>query len=190
MYLEIIDGIHRRNIENFGRIVKRNLEIIDRIHRRYLEIIGWIHKRNLEIIDRIYRGILEIIEWIHRENLEIINRIHRRVDNVISADLDSCLQSLSLGRNLASLGFFCKCFHGNYFDDLSSLRPRFYEFMHSTRFTDRSHPFTVELYNCDLKFCAKTFSSRKPHIWNSLPVSSFPVKFELQKCNFNINRHS
>lgn len=53
----------------------------------------------------------------------------------------------------------------------------------------RSHQVTVRLARCNPHFYASSFFSRTSLLFNSLPISCFSDKSDLQAFKFNVNRY-
>lgn len=121
--------------------------------------------------------------------LNLLDRIQRRVSNIIGPNLSSKLQTLAHRRNVASLSLFYRYYNGMCSSELFDLVPPKKVFKRCTRLATNSHPFTVEIPSCQRKFYATSFFPRTSALWNSLPLSCFPDKIDLNCFKSRVNRY-
>ena len=120
--------------------------------------------------------------------LSLLDRIQKRICNIVGPDLASCLQPLSIRRDVASLSLLYKYFHGRCSSELSSLVPPLKVFNRRTRLSSSSHPFTLATPSCKKQFYSSSFFPRTTSLWNSLPSSCFPDDSNLPVFKSRVNR--
>ena len=67
----------------------------------------------------------------------------------------------------------------------------FYSFsgVRPTRYSDRLHDFSVTIPRCYNNVYVNSFFPRRAKFWNSLPVESLPLTYDLSGFKCRINRH-
>lgn len=103
------------------------------------------------------------------------------VCNVIDTDMAYRLQFISHRRPVAFLCFFRHIFSWQLFSCVFLWLP---EFKGVTRLAIRSYRFTAKLSRGN-----SHFYSRTSQLYNSLPISSFAVRYNLRRFKCNVNRY-
>ena len=93
--------------------------------------------------------------------------------------LATLLEPLAHRQNVASLSLFCKYYFGRCSCQLAQLVPLPYSRGRSTRYSDRSHDFSVTIPRCYKDVYVNSFFFRTARIWNSLPIKSFPLIYDV-----------
>jgi len=122
-------------------------------------------------------------------SLDSLDRIQRRIVNIVGPELSSDLHPLSHRRNVASLSLFYRYFHGHCSADLHGLAPSPKTFDQVTRQSTHAHPYTVEKPFGNKGFYSSSFFPRTSELWNSLPASCFPGRYDLQSFKSSVNQH-
>ena len=122
-------------------------------------------------------------------HLSLLDRIQQRATNLVGQDLASSLEPLSVRRSVSSSSLFYRYFHGLCAERLSLVVPPVRTFTRSTRFAASSHPFTVSVPKANTVRYSNSFFPHTAALWNSLPVSCFPLSYNLSQFKRNVNRH-
>lgn len=121
-------------------------------------------------------------------SLDLLDKIEKRVANLVGPILASSLQPLSHQRDVASLSLFYKYYHAKCSTELQGLVPSSWLPARSTRFSKRSHPYTVAVPRSKTKFYSNSFFPRTAKLWNSLSNDCFPLSYNLNLFKSNVNR--
>ena len=119
-----------------------------------------------------------------------LGKLQKRIYRTVGPSLASSLEPLAHRRNVARL---LSVFYRYYFDRCSSepaqLVPLPYSGGRSTRYSDRLHDFSFTILRCYKDVCVNSFLLRTGRLWNSLPIESFPLTYDLNGFESRINRH-
>ena len=99
------------------------------------------------------------------------------------------LELLAHHRNVASLNVFYIYYFGRCSSELAQLFPFPYSRGRSTRYSDRSHDFSVTIPRCYKDVYVNSFFPRTARLWNSLPIECFHLTYDLNGFKSRINRH-
>ncbi|XP_065667569.1 uncharacterized protein LOC136087880 [Hydra vulgaris] len=99
----------------------------------------------------------------------------------------SCSQPLPHRCNVAFLSLFHKYYNGS--KELMSLVPSTKIHYRVTRYSTKSHTFSVAVPKCSKNSYSSSFFPRTSVIWNSLPSSCFPDSYNFQFFKSFVNRY-
>ena len=91
--------------------------------------------------------------------------------------------------NVASLSLFYRYYFGRCSSELAQLVPLPYSRGRSTRYSDRLHDFSVTMPRCYKDVYVNCFFPRTARLWNSLPIESFPLTYDLSGFKSGINKY-
>ena len=103
--------------------------------------------------------------------------------------LQTSLEPLAHRRNVTSLSLFYRYYFGRCSSELAQLVPVPFSRVRSTLYFDRLHDFSVTIPRCCRDVYVNSFFPRIARLWNSLPIASFPLTYDLSGFKFRINRH-
>ena len=103
--------------------------------------------------------------------------------------MGSTLQLLSHRSSVATLSLFYRYFHGKCSDGFSNLVPPVWVFGRKTQFAISAHPCTIADLRCRMKGSADSFIPRAVSLWNSLPVTCFPLLYDLPSFKRIVNSY-
>ena len=98
-------------------------------------------------------------------------------------------EPLAHRENVASLSLFYRYCFGRCSSELAQLVPLPFSRARSTRYSDRSHDFSVTIQRCYKDVYVNSFFPRTTKLWNSLPVECFRLIYDLSGFTSRINRH-
>ena len=99
------------------------------------------------------------------------------------------LEPLAHRRNVASLSLFYRYYFGRCLSELAQLVPLPYSRGRSTRYSDRLHDFSVTIPRGYKDVYVNSFFPRTARLWNSLPIESFPLTYDLSGFKSRINKY-
>ena len=117
---------------------------------------------------------------LHRDRVQ--SKAIRLINN---PNLTNSLQSLSHRRLVADLSIFYRYFHGNCSQEIKNIIPDPVRRVRTTRSSTYSHPFQVTLPNSRTLSHKSSFIPRTSHLWNSLPLFTFPESYNLPSFKSN-----
>ena len=129
--------------------------------------------------------------WGCSTHTALINRMKSKAFHLINSPfLTDCFDSLSHRRNVAFLSIFYRYSHADCSSELANcmsspslLWPRF------TRLSTSSHPYSVHLPNARVNKYLHSFIPYTGKLWNSLPLSVFPLAYDLNSFKNGVSRH-
>ena len=124
--------------------------------------------------------------------LELLDKLQKQICRTVGPSLASLAASLELlahHQNVASLSLFYRYYFGRCSSELAQLVPLPYSRGRSTRYSDRLHDFSVTIPKCYKDVYVNSFFPRTARLWNSLPIESFPLTYDLNGFKSRINRH-
>ena len=121
--------------------------------------------------------------------LELLEKLQKRICRTVGPSLAASLEPLAHRRNVASLSLFYRYYFGRCSSEMAQLVPLPFSRGRSTRFSDRSHDFSVTIPTCYKDVYVNSFFQRTPRLWNSLPIERFPLTYNLNGFKPRINRH-
>ncbi|XP_065639570.1 uncharacterized protein LOC136072315 [Hydra vulgaris] len=80
--------------------------------------------------------------------LSLLDKVQKRIVNIVGPILAANFQPLSFRRNVASLSLFYKYYNGHCSKELASLVPSTKIHSRLTRYSIKSHPFSVTIPKC------------------------------------------
>ena len=99
------------------------------------------------------------------------------------------VELLAHHRNVASLSLFYRYYLDRYSSELAKLVSLYFSRERSSRYSDRLHDFSVTIPRRYKDVYVTSFFPRIARPWNSLPIESFPLTYNLNGCQSRINRH-
>ena len=122
--------------------------------------------------------------------LELLEKLQKRICRTAGPSLAASLESLAHCWNVASLSLFCRYYVRRCSLELAQLVPLLaFSRGTSTQYSDRLHDFCVSIPRCYKDVYVNSFFSRTARLWNSLPIESFPLTYNLNGFKSKINRH-
>ena len=119
----------------------------------------------------------------------LLDRIQRKAIRLIDdPTLTADLQPLSHRRAVSALSLFYRYYHGQCSKELAACVPIPVTFSRSTRLCSASHPYQVVIPRCRTETFAATFFPRTAKLWNSLPLSVFPLTYNLTLFKHRISK--
>ena len=91
--------------------------------------------------------------------------------------------------NVASLSLFYRYYFGRCLSELAELVPLPYSQGNSTCYSERLHDISVTIPRCYKDVYVNIFFPDTTELWNSLPMESFPLTYDLNGFKSRINRH-
>ena len=122
--------------------------------------------------------------------LELLDKVQKRICRTIVPPHATSLEPLVHCRNAASLSLFCRYYFGRCSSELAQLDPLHFSRGRSTRYSHRSHGFSVTIPRCYKDVYVSSFFPHTARLWNYLPMECFPFTNDLNNFNSRINRHS
>ena len=122
-------------------------------------------------------------------SLEFLNNLQKRMCKTVVPSLATSLEPLAHPRNVASWSLVYRYYFGRCLFELAQLLPLRFSQGSSTRYSERLHDFSVTISRCYRDVCANSFFPRTARLWNSLPIESFPLSYDLNGFKSRINRH-
>ena len=120
----------------------------------------------------------------------LLNRVEFKALRLItSPPLTDCLDSLRHRRNVASLFIFYLYFHADNSSELANCMPLPFSRPCCTRHSTSSHPYSVHLHNARVNLYLHSFIPYTGKLWNSLPLSVFPLAYDLNFFKRRVSRH-
>ena len=120
--------------------------------------------------------------------LELLDKLQRRICRTVGPSLAASLEPFAHHRNVASLSLFYRYCFSRCFSELAQLvLLRFSR--RSTRYSHRLHDFSVTIPRCYKDVSVYSYFPRTARLWNSLPIESFHLIYDLSGSKSRINRH-
>ena len=120
---------------------------------------------------------------------ELLDKVQKRICRIVGASLAASLESLTHCRNMASFSLFYRYYFGRCSSELAQLVPLPYSRGRSTRYSYRLHDFPVVIPRYYKDVYVSGFFPCTAKIWNSVPIESFPLTYDLSGFECRINRH-
>ena len=121
--------------------------------------------------------------------LELLDKLQKRICTSVSPSLAASLELLARRQNVASLSLSYSYYFGRGSSELAQLVPIPFSRERSTRYSDRLHGFSVTIPICYKDVYVNSFLPCTARLWNSLPMESFPLSYNLNGFKSRINRH-
>ena len=122
--------------------------------------------------------------------LELLDKVQKRICRTIVPPLATSLEPLVHCRNAATLSLFCVYYFGRCSSELAQLDRLHFSGGRSTRYSHRSHGFSVTISRCYKDVYVNSFFPHTARLWNYLPMEWIPFTNDLNNFNSRINRHS
>ena len=120
--------------------------------------------------------------------LELLGKLQRRICRTVGPSLAASLEPFAHHRNVASLSLFYRYCFSRCFSELAQLvLLRFSR--RSTRYSDRLHDFSLTIPRCYKDVYVYSYFPCTARLWNSLPIESFHLTYDLSGSKSKINRH-
>ena len=123
-----------------------------------------------------------------RTHLYPLDRVERRVKNLVGQDASEKLEPLSVRRDVASLSLFYRYYYGQCSSSLSDCIPQAKVFTRTTRAATSSTMLQVQVESSRTVGRSRSFFVRTSQIWNELPDSVFPDRYDLTTFKSRVNR--
>ena len=121
--------------------------------------------------------------------MELLDRLQKRICKNVGPSLSASFKPLAHQWNVAGLSLFYRHYFGRCLSELVELVPLPYSQGRSTHYSDRFHDFSVTISRCYKDVYVKSPFPRTTRLWNSLPIESFPLTYDLSGFKSRINRH-
>ena len=121
--------------------------------------------------------------------LELLGKLQKRICRTVGLSLAASFETLAHRRNVASVSLFYKYYFGRCSSELTQLVPLPISRGRSTRYSDRSHDFSVTIPRCYKNVYVNNFFLRTARLWNSLPIECFLLTYDMNGFKSRINRH-
>ena len=121
--------------------------------------------------------------------LKLLDKLQKRICSTVGPSFPASLEPVAHCRNVASLSLFYRYYFGRCSFELAQLVPLPYSQRRSTRYSDRSHDFSVNIPRCYKDFYVNSFFPSTARLWNSLPIECFLLTYYLHGFKSRIIRH-
>ena len=118
--------------------------------------------------------------------LESLDKLQKLICRTVVPSLAASHEPLAHRRNVASLSLFYRYYFGRC---SAALVPLPYSRGRSTRCSDRLHDFSVTIPRCYKDVYVNSFFPHTARLWNSLPIESFPLTYDLSGFKSTVNRY-
>ena len=122
-------------------------------------------------------------------NLKLLEKLQKQVCRTIVSSLAASLEPLAHCRNVASLSLLYRYYFGRCSSELAQLVPLPFSRGRSTCYSDRLHDFSVTIPRCYKDVYINSLFPLTAKLWNSLPIESFPLTYDLSGFKSRINRN-
>ena len=137
----------------------------------------------------MYRILLSCLVLCPQLLLGIVRQATKRIYRTVGPSLATSLELLDHRRNLTTLSLFYRYYFGRCSSELVRLVPLPFSRGRSTRYSDRSHDFSVTIPRCYRDVYINSYIPRTARLWNSLPIECFSLIYDLSGFKSRINRH-
>ena len=121
--------------------------------------------------------------------LSVLDRLQSKAVRLVNdAQLTNSLQSLHHRRCVSALSLFYRYYFSRCSNELSSIIPLPKSYARSTRLAHVGNPYIVSTERCRTSHHASSFIPRTSALWNNLPLSAFPLSYDLALFKRNVNR--
>ena len=121
--------------------------------------------------------------------LELLDKLPKRICRTFGPSLAASLGPFAHRQNVASLSLFYSYYFDKCSSELAQLVPLPFCRGRSTCYSDRLHDFSVTVPRCYKDVYVNSFFPCTGRLWNSLPIESFPLTYDLSGFKPIINRH-
>ena len=111
--------------------------------------------------------------------LELLDKLEKRICRTVGSSLAASLEPLAHRQNVASLSLFYRYYFSRCSSELAQLDPLHFSRGRSTRYSDRSHDFSVTIPRCYKDVYVNSFFPCTSKLGNSLPIECFPLTYDL-----------
>ena len=116
----------------------------------------WFYEVSSEVALYFYKSIIRLCMeycchlWAGATicYLKLLDKLQKRICSTVGPSLAASLQALAHRRNVASLSLFCRYYFGRSSSELAQLVPILSSRGRSTRYSYRSHDFSVTIPGC------------------------------------------
>ena len=119
----------------------------------------------------------------------LLEKLQKWMCRTIDPSLAASLGPLAHRRNVANLSLLYRYYFGRYSSELCQLVLLPYSQWRSSRYSDRLLDFSVLIPRCQKDVHVNSFFPCAARLWNSLPIKSFPLTYDLIEFKSRINRH-
>ena len=117
----------------------------------------------------------------------LLNKLQKRICMTVGPSLAASLEPLA--QDVTTLSLFYRYYFGRCSSELVRLVPLPFSRGRSTRYSDRSHDFSVTIPRCYRDVYINSYIPRTARLWNSLPIECFSLIYDLSGFKSRINRH-
>ena len=121
--------------------------------------------------------------------LEFLDKLQKLISRTAGLSLAASFESLDHRQNVTSFSFFYRYYFGRCSSELAQLFPLPYSWGRSTLYSHKFHGFSVTIPTYYKDVYVNSFFLCTARLWNSLPIECFPLTYDLNGCEFRINRH-
>ena len=121
--------------------------------------------------------------------LELLDKLQKRICRTAGPWLGTSLEPLAHRRNVAILSLFYRYCFGRCSSELAQLAPLPFSRGRSTRYSNRLHDFSAFIRGRYKDVYVNSFFPRTARFWNSLPIESMPLTYDLNALMSRIKRH-
>ena len=122
----------------------------------------------------------------HSCYLDLLDKLEKWICRIVGLSLAASLEPLAHRRNVASLSLFYRYYFGRCSSKLAQLVPVPFSQGRSTRYSDRSHDFSVTIPRCYKDVYVHSFFPHTAKLWKSLPIECFPLTYDLSGFKFRL----
>ena len=127
----------------------------------------------------MYGILLSHVGWCSTQQLcylKLLGKLQKWICRTVGPSLAAPLEPLAHRWNLCSLSLFYRYYFGRC---SSELVPLPFSRGRSTRYSDRSHDFSVTIPRCYKDIYVNSFFRRTARLWNYPPIECFPLTYNL-----------
>ena len=121
--------------------------------------------------------------------LELLDKLQKWICKTVGPSLAASLEPLAHRRNVASLTLFYRYYFVRCSSGMAQLVPLLFSLGRSTRYFDGLHDFTITIPRCSKDVYVNSFFPCIARLWNSQPIESFPLTYDLRGFKSRINRY-
>ena len=111
--------------------------------------------------------------------LKLLDKLQKWIWRTVGPSRAASLEPLAHRQNVVSLSLFCRYYFGRCSSELAQLVPLPFSRGRSTRYSDRSHDFSVTIPRCYKDIYVNSFFRRTARLWNYPPIECFPLTYNL-----------
>ena len=121
--------------------------------------------------------------------LEFLDKLQKWICRTLGPTLAVSFEPLAHCCNVASLSLFYRYYFDRCSPELAQLVPLPYSWWRSTCYSNRLNDFSVTISRSYKDIYVNSFFPCTARLWTSLPIECFPLTYDLNGFNSQINRH-